>query len=272
MPGPHIVVCLKVAPKSEEVTIDQETRTLDRSQARSEINGADMNALEAALDIKTTYSGRISLLSMGPPLFEHYLRIGLAMGADAAYLMSDRVLGGADTLATSYTLAQGIKAIAAERGDFDLVLCGEESSDGATGQVPPGVAEWLELPQVTYVSRVQVMPKQRMLRARRQLGVGFEVVETSLPCVASVKLGINEPRFLDFRQWDWAMVEAPVTVWSAADLGLDEEYLGFKGSPTIVAGVAVAPSAERRREFLTGTPQEEAEKLLERIKPWIRLG
>ena len=267
MAGLHIIVCLKVVPKSEEVTINQETRTLDRSRARSEINGPDLNALEAALEIKETHGGRVSLLSMGPPFFEPYLRLALAMGADAAYLMSDRALGGADTLATSYTLAKGITSI----GDFDLVLCGEESSDGATAQVPPGIAEWLGVAQVTYVSRVQVRPRQRLIRARRQLGDGFEVVEAPLPCVLSVKLGANEPRFLDFERWAWAMEKAPVTVWSAADLGLDEEYLGFKGSPTTVAGVDVAPSAERRREFLTGTPQEKAQQLLERIMNWVRV-
>ncbi|MFQ5879047.1 MAG: electron transfer flavoprotein subunit beta/FixA family protein [Dehalococcoidia bacterium] len=267
MIGLHTIVCLKVVPKSEEVTINPETRTLDRSRARSEINGPDMNALEAALDLKATYGGRISVLSMGPPFFERYLRLGLAMGADAAYLMSDRAFGGADTLATSYALAQGIRAV----GDFDLVLCGEESSDGATGQVPPGIAEGLSIPQVTYVSRLQFLPRQRLLRARRELGRGFEVVQAPLPCVVSVKLGINDPRFLDFQRWDWAMEEAPVTVWAAADLGLDEGCLGLQGSATTVAAVAVAPSAQRRRELLTGTPQEEAEKLLERIKPWIPL-
>ncbi len=263
----HLIVCLKVVPKSEEVTVNPETRTLDRGKARSEINGTDMNALEAALDLKAAYGGRISILSMGPPFFEQYLRLGLAMGADAAYLMSDRAFGGADTLPTSYTLAQGIRAL----GDFDLVLCGEESSDGATGQVPQGIAEWLDLSQVTYVSRIQLMPKARLMRARRQLRGGYEVVESVLPCVLSVKLGVNEPRFLDFQRWDWAMHEAAITVWSAADLKLDEGYLGFQGSPTAVAGVAVAPSAERRREFLSGTPEEKAQQLLERIRPWIRL-
>lgn len=263
----HVIVCLKVVPKSEEVTVDPETRTLDRGRARSEINGPDMNALEAALDLKETYGGRITLLSMGPPFFERFLRLGLAMGADAAYLMSDRAFGGADTLATSYALAQGIRAL----GPFDLVLCGEESSDGATGQVPPGIAEWLGLPQVTYVSRVQVMRRARLLRARRQLQGGFEVVEAPLPCVLSVKLGVNEPRFLDFQRWQWAMQEAPVTVWSADDLGLDPGRLGMEGSATTVAGVAMAPTAERRKEFLSGTPEEEAQRLLERIRPWLRL-
>ncbi len=263
--GLHTIVCLKVVPKSEEVSINEETRTLDRSRARSEINGPDLNALEAALALKEAHGGKISLLSMGPPFFDRYLRLGLAMGADAAYLMSDRAFGGADTLATSYTLAEGIRAI----GEFDLVLCGEESSDGATGQVPPGIAEWLEVPQITYATDLEALPGRRTVRGRRELRGGFEVVEAPLPCVVSVKVGANEPRFLDFARWDWAMQEAPLTVWSAADLGLDEGSLGLAGSATTVATVDVAPTAERRREFLRGTPREEAEQLLERIKQWI---
>ncbi|MFQ5382307.1 MAG: electron transfer flavoprotein subunit beta/FixA family protein, partial [Dehalococcoidia bacterium] len=101
--GPHTLVCLKVVPKSEEVGVDMESKTLDRSNARSEINGPDMNALEAALELKEKHGGRVSLLSMGPPFVIPYLRVGLAMGADAAYLLSDRAFGGADTLATSLT-------------------------------------------------------------------------------------------------------------------------------------------------------------------------
>ncbi len=266
MQGLDIVVCLKVVPKSEEVTIDEETRTLDRSKARSEINGPDLNALETALEIKQAHGGRVSLLSMGPPLFEKYLRLGLAMGADAAYLMSDRAFGGADTLATSYTLAGGIKAI----GHFDLVLCGEESSDGATGQVPPGVAEWLEVSQITYATQLKALPRKRRVRGHRELRGGYEVVEAPLPCVVSMKMGANEPRFLDFDRWDWAMDEAPVTVWAASDLDLEEGWLGLPGSPTTVASVDVAPSAERRHEFLSGTPQEAVKQLLERIGPSLR--
>jgi electron transfer flavoprotein beta subunit len=265
--GLHTIVCLKVVPKSEEVTIDPDTRTLDRSKARSEINGPDLNALEVGLEVKQAHGGRVSVLSMGPPLFERFLRLGMALGTDAAYLMSDRAFGGADTLATSYTLAAGIEAI----GDYDLVLCGEESSDGATGQVPPGIAEWLGVSQITYATRIQVLPRKRLVRARREVRGGFEVVEAPLPCVVSMKAGANEPRFLEFDRWDWAMEEAPITVWTAADLDLDEGSLGLEGSPTRVSTVDVAPSAERRHEFLSGTPQEKAEQLLERIRPWIRV-
>ena len=116
----NIIVCLKVVPKPEEVKVNQETMTIERANVRSEINPPDMNCLELALELKEKHGGTVSLLSMGPPLFDSYLRLGLAMGADAAYLMSDRAFAGADTLATSYTLAEGIRKM----GKYDLIICG----------------------------------------------------------------------------------------------------------------------------------------------------
>jgi electron transfer flavoprotein beta subunit len=267
MAGLHTIVCLKAIPKPEEVTVNAETRTVDRAGARSEINGPDLNALEAALALKEAHGGRVSLLSMGPPFFEPYLRLGLCMGADSAYLLSDRAFGGADTLATSYALAAGVKSI----GGYDLILCGEESSDGATAQVPPGIAEWLDVPQVTYAVQLAVDTDRWVLRARRDLGAGHEDVEVPLPVVVSVKVGMNEPRFLEGARRRWAMEEAPVTVWTAADLGLDPAHLGLPGSATTVSGVAVARAATREHEFLSGSPEEEARQILDRIRPWLRL-
>ncbi|HLB29366.1 MAG TPA: electron transfer flavoprotein subunit beta/FixA family protein, partial [Dehalococcoidia bacterium] len=203
----HIIVCVKVVPKPEEVRVDPNTRTLDRAKARSEINPPDMNALEAALRLRDEHGGRVSLISMGPPFAEDYLRLALAMGADHGYLLSDRAFGGADTLATSYTLAQGIRKI----GPFDIILCGEESSDGATAQVPPGIAEWLGISQITYAMGLWVAGDK--LRGQRELRGGHEVIEVPLPAVASIKVGINEPRFTDFDRWAWAREEGRVTVW-----------------------------------------------------------
>ncbi|HSP54496.1 MAG TPA: electron transfer flavoprotein beta subunit/FixA family protein, partial [Dehalococcoidia bacterium] len=132
--------------------------------------------------------------------------------------------------------------------------------------VPAGIAEWLDLPQVTGATTVQLLPRSGLLRARRELRGGYEIVEAPLPCLVAVKLGCNEPRFIDFQRWDWATDEAPITTWTAADLGLDEGWVGLKGSATVVAGVAAAATAERRREFLSGTPEEKAQQLLKRIK------
>src|SRR5512139_3112889 len=257
MPDLHMIVCMKVVPKPEEVRVDPETRLLDRAHARSEINPPDMNALEFALELKDRHGGRVSILSMGPPFFEPYLRVGLAMGADHIYLLSDRAFGGADTLATTYTLAQGIQKM----GGADLVFCGEESSDGATGQVPSGLAEWLDIGQITLVSAVNVDPARSMARGRREIRGGYEILEVPLPAVVSVKTASNEPRFMDYRIKPWAFDEGRVTVWTKTDLQADEACIGAAGSPTTVSELAQAPTRERKREFLVGTPEEIAQRL-----------
>ena len=256
------VVCVKVVPKPEAVRVDPSTHLLDRSNARAEINPPDMNALEMALALKDLHGGRVTIVSMGPPYFEPYLRVGLAMGADHIYLLSDRAFAGADTLATTYTLAQGIRKI----GPFDLIFCGEESSDGATGQVPPGLAEWLDVTQLTLLTEVELDLAGDIVRGRRQLKGGFEILEVPLPSVVSVKTACNEPRFMDYRIKSWAFDEGQVTLWNAADLQADPECIGLDGSPTIVRELAEAPFRERQRQFLQGTPEEMAQQLFDLLK------
>ncbi|MBW8010578.1 MAG: electron transfer flavoprotein subunit beta/FixA family protein [Chloroflexi bacterium] len=253
----HMVVCLKVVPKPEEIRVDKKTNRLERTDARSELNPPDMNAMEMALSIKERYGGKISILTMGPPYFEPLLRVGLAMGADHIYLLSDRDFGGADTLATTYTLAKGVEKIEG----VDLIFCGEESSDGATGQVPPGLAEWLDFNQITMINNIELAPRKKTIRGRREIKAGHEILEVPLPAVVSVAVASNEPRFMDYRIKDWAFEEERMTVWSKDDLDVDAEYIGVSGSPTIVSDLAQAATRERKREFLTGTPEEIADKL-----------
>ncbi len=262
MPDLHIVVCMKVVPKPEEIRVDPETHWLDREGARSEFNPPDMNALEVALVLKDRHGGRVTLLSMGPPFFEPYLRIGLAMGADDAILLSDRAFAGADTLATTYTLAKGIEKITS----VDLILCGEESSDGATGQVPPGLAEWMNLPQITMVTSVEVDLARRIVRGRREVMGGYEILESSLPALLSVKTAANEPRFMDYEIKEWAMNQAKIPSCDSESLETDPDYIGSPGSPTIVTGLDQAESRDRKREFLKGTPEEIADKLVRIIR------
>jgi electron transfer flavoprotein beta subunit len=258
----HMVVCVKVVPKPEEIRVDPESKTLERTDARSEINPPDMNALEMALRVKDRYGGRISLLSMGPPFFEPFLRVGLAMGGDHIYLLSDRAFAGADTLATTYTLAQGIR----QMGGVDLIFCGEESSDGATGQVPAGLAEWLDVAQLTLLTQVDVDRERAVARGRREVKGGHEILEVPLPCVVSVKTAANEPRFMDYRIKGWAFEEEQVTVWSSTDLDVDPDYIGWPGSPTVVSGLAEAESRDRKREFLTGSTEEIARELAKLLR------
>lgn len=253
----RIVVCMKVVPKPEEVGVDRESMRLDRENARQEMNPPDMNALEMALDFADRYGGRVDILSMGPPFFTELLPVGLAMGANHLYLLSDRALGGADTLATTYTLAQGIRKM----GSVDLIFCGEESSDGATGQVPPGLAEWLDFHQLTFASRVDYDEAQGVIRGTREIPGGHQVVEMPLPAVVSVLTACNEPRFMDYRLKEQAFQADRVTVWSAQDLEADPGYIGEPGSPTTVSGLDQAPSRDRMRQFLEGTPDQLADQL-----------
>ncbi|UCH60048.1 MAG: electron transfer flavoprotein subunit beta/FixA family protein [Anaerolineales bacterium] len=262
MPELRQVVCMKVVPKPEEIRVDYETGLLKRASARSEINPPDMNALEMALSLKDFYGGRLEIISMGPPYFEPVLRAGLAMGADHLTLLSDAAFAGADTLATTYTLAQGIRKL----GGADLIFCGEESSDGATGQVPPGLAEWLEVPQLTLLTALELDIECRVARGRREIKGGYEVLEVPLPCVVSVKTASNEPRFMDYRRQYWASEAERLKVWNAEDLSADPDCIGLTGSPTTVSGLAEAASRERRRQFLTGTPSELATQIAELLQ------
>jgi electron transfer flavoprotein beta subunit len=257
-----VLVCVKVVPKPEEIRVDPQTNLLERLDTRSEINPPDMNAMEMALSLKDRYGGQINLLSMGPTYFEPNLRVALAMGADHVYLLSDPLFAGADTLATTYTLAEAIRKI----GDVDLILCGEESSDGATGQVPPGLAEWLDISQLTLLTEVSVNQDQRLARGRREIKGGYEILEVPLPCVISVKTACNEPRFMDFNLRSWAQEESRVTIWDAAAVGAEPDHIGLAGSPTIVTGLAEAPYRERRREFLSGTQTEIVQELANILK------
>jgi electron transfer flavoprotein beta subunit len=262
----HVVVCLKVVPKPEEIRVDHETWRLIREGAHSEINPPDMNALEMALALKDLHGGRISLVSMGPGDFEPYLRIALAMGADAVYLLSDKDFAGADTLATTYTLARGIKKLS----PVSLILCGEESSDGATGQVPPGLAEWLELPQITLVNSLELDNQAGWVRGKREASGGYEIIQVPMPAVISVKTACNEPRFMDFDIKEKAMTEAQLTFWNSADLNADESSIGTPGSPTIVTGIGEAESRERRRKFITGDLKQQVEKLSQVLTPFLQ--
>jgi electron transfer flavoprotein beta subunit len=254
----HMIVCMKVVPKPEEIRVDPESHRLLREGARSEFNPPDMNALELALSIKDMIEGRVTIISMGPPFIEDYLRLGLAMGADDAYMLTDMAFAGADTLATTYTLARGIEKI----GLPSIIFSGEESSDGATGQVPPGLAEWLDLPLISLVRSLDVDLGRGVIQGRREIEGGHEILEVPIPAVISVATASNEPRFMDYDRKPWACDEAVVTKWNASDLDAEGELIGVPGSPTIVTGLEQAPSQERKNIFLEGNEGEIVEQLV----------
>ena len=256
----NIVVCLKVTPKIEQIKFDEQKKTIVREGVENEINDADKNALEAALKLKDAAGGKVVVLSMGPPSFEPFLKLAVAMGADDAVLLSDRVFGGADTYATSRVLAAGIEKLK----PFDMVLCGEASSDGSTEQVPPSIAGWLGIPHVSYVSEIG-MAGDRM-RARREVTDGHEVVEVNPPVLVSVQLGCNSPRFPDFRRKRWADKEFKLRVMTNQDLGFAPADVGLEGSRTEVTGLSRMRSPDRRKEFIQGTEEEVAKRLVQIVR------
>ncbi len=215
-PLKNIIVTMKVTPKPEEIRFDPVTKTVDRSKATNEINPADKNALELALQLKEKYGGKVIILSMGPPFWDQFIKMGIAMGADDAVLISDRALGGSDAFVTSKVLAAAIKKI----GDYSLIITGEESEDGSTGQVPPGIAEWLGgIPAVTYVSQVIDVTEDSII-IKRTIKGGYEIVKVRMPAVISVELGVNTPRFPDFERLQWPRANLRLRYGVSRTLGL----------------------------------------------------
>ena len=226
----NIVVCVKQVPDTTDVRVDPETNALIREGVESIVNPVDENAMEVALQLRDTHGGKITVITMGPPQAEEALRHAVAMGADEAVLLTDPASRGSDTLATSYTLARMVRKL----DDVDLVLCGKQAIDGDTGQVGPGLAERLGIPQVTLA--IEVTVSDGKLRARRVLDDFFEVLEVSLPAVVTVVKQINEPRRPSMRSVLKAK-RAQIKKWSLADLDADSTQTGFEGSPTQVIQV-----------------------------------
>lgn len=224
-----IIVCIKQVPDTNEVKLDPKTGTLIRDGVPSIINHDDMNALEEALELKDRYKNvEITVLTMGPPQADVALREALAMGADRAILVSDRAVAGSDTWATSNTLTAAIKKI----GSFDLIFCGRQAIDGDTAQVGPQIAEKLDLPQITYVQKMQI--DGDTVTAQRALEDGYEVIEVRMPCVLTAIKELNVPRYASVSGIFDAYREKTVEVWSAKDIEVDLETIGLNASPTNV--------------------------------------
>lgn len=254
----NIVVCIKQVPETTEVRVDPKTKALIREGVKSIINPFDENAVEAALRLKEAHGGKVTAITMGPQQAEEALRHALAMGADEAILLVDDAFRGSDTLATSYTLAAGVSTI----GEVDLIICGKQAIDGDTGQVGPGLAERLGLPQVTFTIGLEIV--EGKLRARRVLDDFFEVIEVELPAVVTVVKQINEPRYPSMKNVLRAK-RATITTRSATDLNADVSQTGFEGSPTTVIKVW-PPERRSGGKKLEGAADEIVEELASIIK------
>ena len=253
-----IVVCVKLVPAITDVKIDPETGTLIREGVESEVNPFDLYAIEEGIRLKEKHGGTVSALSMGPPQAERALRDAFARGCDDMILLTDRKFAGADTLATSYTLSRAIR----KTGLYDLVICGHKTTDGDTGQVGPGLAEWLGIPHVSYVRKI-IDVDDRCMVVDRSIDSSYEEIETPLPCVITVTKEINVPRLPSLRR----KIESrrmPLQVWTSEDLGREGRF-GLEGSATRVIKV-YAPPPRPGGELLRGDSQTQVRQLLSRLK------
>jgi len=260
-----IFVCVKQVPGVSEVKINPKTNTLVREGILSILNPNDRNAIEIALTLKENYTAEVIALSMGPPQAEEILRETLAMGADKAYLLTDRAFAGADTLATSYTLALAIKKILSESDPEEkyLVICGAQAIDGDTGQVPPELAEELDIPQVAYVLNVE-LKENKLIAERKFRAIEIVVIETNLPALISVLNDINEPRYPSMAGIMKAHNKEIVHLDSIA-LNADPLKIGLNGSSTEVWKIFV-PKRKGDRVILRGTIEEVVQKLCQNLK------
>jgi electron transfer flavoprotein beta subunit len=260
-----IVTCVKQVPDTTQVKVDPVTGTLIREGVPFIMNPYDTHALEESLRLKDRYGFRVAVISMGPPTAEVTLRKTIANGADEAILLSDRVFGGADTLATSMVLTGAIKKLA-EKEELAMVMCGRQTIDGDTAQVGPGIATRLGCSQLTLVDRIEeVDMKAKTVKARRKLEGRHEVVVAPLPVMIAVLREINTPRYPTVPMRLMAE-DAPITLWDNKIMQMDETTIGLKGSATQVRKIF---SPERAKgEILGGDtdkPEDSARLLISRM-------
>ena len=226
-----ILVCVKQVPDVNLVKIDPVTGSLIRKGVPAILNPLDANALEAAVQVKERYGGEITCITMGPDQAMEALRECLAAGADRAVLLSDRAFANADTLATSYVIVTAAKML----GEFDLVFCGKESLDGATGQMGAQLAERFDASQISSMSRIIGLDEAaQTVTAERELERGIEVCEAKYPCLLTVEKTNYRPRIPNLKSWKASRTAAIERYDSEMIPGLDREQIGDPGSPTKV--------------------------------------
>ncbi len=254
----NIVVCVKQVPGTTEVKINKETNTIIREGVEAIINPFDTYAVEEGLRVKGQTSGRVTVISMGIPSVAGLLKETISLGVDEAVLLSDRAFAGSDSLATSYALSMGIKKL----GEYDLIICGKQATDGDTAQVGPGLAEKLGIPHTTYVRKIEEI-RLGYIRCQRMTEDGYEVIEMPLPAVITVVKEINEPRLPSLKGMMRAK-KAQVAIWTADDIKADKNLCGLNGSPTKVIKTFV-PEHNIVSEMIEGTPDEQSKKLADKL-------
>ena len=257
----NIIVLVKQVPDTTEVKLDPKTGNLIREGIESIINPDDLHAIEAAISLREAGGGKITAISMGPLQAIDAISEAIGMGVDEGVLLSDKAFAGADTWATSFTLGKAIEMI----GKYDLVLCGRQAIDGDTAQIGPQVADYLGIPQVSYVCEIEKTEKHSLV-VKRRLEDGFEMVQCTLPALLTVIGELNTPRYpFVGRLIDACKEKARIKVWNAADIGVKTNQVGLEGSLTHVIKT-FAPKFKREGEMLEGDTKQAVKTLIGRLR------
>ncbi|MDF2537173.1 MAG: electron transfer flavoprotein subunit beta [Herbinix sp.] len=256
----NILVCIKQVPDTNKVEVDPVTGVLKRNGVESKMNPYDLYAIETALRIKEKTGGEIWAVSMGPGQAASAIKEAFAMGVDHGALISDRKFGGADVLATSYAISQGIKKL----GDFDLILCGKQTTDGDTAQVGPEVSEWLNIPCLSNVSKIAEIGEEDMT-VEMDMTHDIEIAKIKFPCLLAVDKDIFMPRLPSYVKKQETK-DREITIITLNDLeDKNEKNYGLNGSPTQVERI-FPPEVNSHREMWNGTGTELTDQLVTKLK------
>jgi len=265
----NILVFIKQVPDASQVRINYETGTLIREGVPAIINPFEEHAVEEAVKLKKEYGGKVVILTMGPPQAEEALKQCLARGADKAYLLSDRLFAGSDTLATSYALYEGARKVIELEGDFDLLFAGKQAIDGDTAQTGPGIATRFDLPLVTYLIKInEVNLDEKYVIATRLTEFGQETVKVPMPVFFTVEDSLN---VLSHSPLPYLIKaeKAEIGILSGKNVNLDKEQCGLKHSPTMVKK-AFTPEKKQRGATLSGTLDKIIEQTAAKISPFLK--
>ncbi|MEM0123081.1 MAG: electron transfer flavoprotein subunit beta/FixA family protein [Conexivisphaerales archaeon] len=259
--GLNIILLFKYVPNTNTVNVDPNTGTLVREGVPSVVNPHDLDAAEFALELREKYGGKITAMIMAPPNAMKGIEFLMGMGVDEGVLITDRAYGGADTLATSYVLAAGIRTIE----HYDLIITGQETLDSSTAHIGAQLASWLKLPYVYYVTEASL--NDGTLIVKRQLESYTEKYRVKLPALITVLMHSHQPRPVTLENKLRAVIKKPIKMLTNNDLKLNIMCTGLRGSPTVVAKTEFIAKIPRKKEILKDkSPQETAAWLLSKLK------
>ncbi len=255
-----IIVCIKQVPASSKIRTDEKTGVLIRDGVETKINPYDLYALETALRLKESHNAQVTVVTMGPMQSVDIIKEAYMMGADSGIVISDKAFAGADVLATSYTLSQGIK----KSSPFDIIICGKQTTDGDTAQVGAEIAEYLDIPHVTNVSKI-IDVKDDYLHLEVDMGDTLDIIEIERPCLIAVDKGIYVPRLPSYLK-KIATAHREIIKYSLNDLE-DNEHLhyGLNGSPTQVERI-FPPEVSAEKHMIKGDSEDVAQALYDKLR------